>query len=116
ERQIYGPPTPRPARLVRVFVEVFAIHLGNAVVAVFFVAFFPQFLNPFEPIAPQVPVLGAVYIAVAIVVDITYVLTTSALSTRFMRSAKAQRRSGRIAAGTYVALGVAALASGIKRP
>src|SRR5256885_2966844 len=115
-REVDRPVTPAPARLGRVFVQGFATQLVNPKVAVFFVAFLPQLLNPTAPIAPQVAVLGAVYIAVAIVVDITYVLTTSALSARFMRSAKAQRRSGRIAAGTYVALGVAALASGIKRP
>jgi hypothetical protein len=43
----------------------------------------PQFLNPTEPIAPQVAVLGVIYVAIAIVVDTTYVLTASAVSRRF---------------------------------
>ncbi len=115
-REVERPATPSPARLSRVFVQGFATQLVNPKVAIFFVAFLPQFLNPSKPIALQVAILGAVYIAVAVAVDISYVLAASAVSARFMRSATAQRRSGRIAAGTYVALGLAAAASGIKRP
>jgi len=115
-REVERPATPEPARLSRVFIQGVVTQLVNPKVAVFFVAFLPQFLNPSEPIAPQVAFLGAVYVAVAVAVDTSYVLAASAVSARFMRSATAQRRSGRIAAGTYVALGLAAAASGIKRP
>jgi len=90
--------------------------LLNPKVAVFFVAFLPQFLNPAHAIPPQVIVLGIVYVAVAIAVDTTYVLTAAAVSRRFMRSRVAQVRTGRVAAATYVALGLAAAASGFKRP
>ncbi len=114
-REVERPATPEPARLSRVFIQGVVTQLVNPKVAVFFVAFLPQFLNPSEPIAPQVAFLGAVYVAVAVAVDTSYVLAASAVSARFMRSATAQRRSGRIAAGTYVALGLAAAASGIKR-
>ena len=75
----------------------------------------PQFLNPTEPIAPQVAVLGVIYVAIAIVVDTTYVLTASAVSRRFMSSRVAQRRTGRVAAATYFALGIAAAATGTKK-
>ena len=115
-REVERPATPEPARLSRVFIQGVVTQLVNPKVAVFFVAFLPQFLNPSEPIAPQVAFLGAVYVAVAVAVDTSYVLAASAVSARFMRSATAQRRSGRIAAGTYVALGLAAAASRIKRP
>jgi len=115
-REVERPATPEPARLSRVFIQGVVTQLVNPKVAVFFVAFLPQFLNPSEPIAPQVAFLGAVYVGVAVAVDTSYVLAASAVSARFMRSATAQRRSGRIAAGTYVALGLAAAASGIKRP
>ena len=85
-------------------------------VIVFFVAFLPQFLDPSRDVASQVAALGLVYIAIAVAVDTCYVLAASAVSSRFMRSAVARRRSGRIAAVTYAALGVAAAASGVKRP
>ena len=115
-REVDRPATPAPARLSRVFAQGFVTQLVNPKVAVFFIAFLPQFLNPSAPIALQVLVLGVVYVAVALVVDTSYVLAASAVAGRFMGSRIAQRRSGRIAAGTYVVLGVAAAATGVKRP
>ncbi len=108
--------SPPRAELGRVFAQGFLTQLFNPKVAVFFVAFLPQFLDTARPIAPQVALLGAIYIAIAIAVDATYVLSASAASRRFMRSRTAQRRSARVAAATYVALGVAAAATGVKRP
>ena len=107
---------PTRANVVNIFAQGFTTQLLNPKVAVFVVAFLPQFLNPAQPIARQVAVLGAVYIAIAIMVDTTYVLVGTALSRRFMRSRVAQRRTGRVAAATYVALGLAAAATGAKRP
>jgi threonine/homoserine/homoserine lactone efflux protein len=114
-REVERVKTPQPARLGWIFGQGLATQLVNPKVAVFFIAFLPQFLNPAAPIAPQVAVLGAVYIAIALAIDTSYVLATSAVSVRFFRDTTARRRSGRFAAVTYVALGVAALASGVKK-
>jgi len=107
---------PLPAPLGRIFLQGFVTQLLNPKVAVFFVAFLPQFLNTSQAIAPQVMVLGIVYIAIAIAVDATYVLTAAAVSRHFMRSRSAQARTGRVAAATYVALGLAAAATGVRKP
>lgn len=109
------PIIPKTTRIGRIFAQGFLTQILNPKVAVFAVAFLPQFLNPAQPIAPQVAVLGVVYIAIAIVIDTTYVLTASAVSNRFMSSRAAQRRAGRFAAATYFALGVAAAATGTKK-
>lgn len=110
------PVTAPSAPLARIFAQGVVTQILNPKVAVFFIAFLPQFLNPSAPIAGQVAVLGAVYVAIAVAVDVTYVLTASAISRRFIRGRAAERRSGRFAAATYVALGLAAAASGIRRP
>ena len=47
-----------------------------------------------------------------VVVGFTYVLGVGALSRTLLSSRIAQRRAGRVAAGTYVALGLVAAASG----
>jgi len=107
---------PLPAPLGRIFLQGFVTQLLNPKVAVFFVAFLPQFLNTSQAIAPQVMVLGIVYIAIAIAVDAAYVLAAAAVSRRFMRSRVAQIRTGRVAAATYVALGLAAAATGVSKP
>lgn len=104
-----------PARVSRIFAQGFVTQVLNPKVAVFAIAFLPQFLNPAQPVGPQVAVLGAVYIAIAIVVDTTYVLMASAMSRRFMSSRVARRRTGRLAAATYLALGVAAAVTGTEK-
>jgi len=114
-RQVGSTLAPQPAPIGRIFVQGFVTQILNPKVAVFFVAFLPQFLNPAQPIAAQVIALGAVYIAIAIAVDATYVLAASAVSRRFMRSSVAQKRTNRVAAATYVALGLAAVATGFRK-
>lgn len=113
-RHAEAPPAPRRAGLGRIFAQGFVTQLLNPKVAVFFVAFLPQFLDPTRAIAPQVAALGAAYIGIAVAVDTSYVVAAAAVSRRFMRSRLAQRRTARVSAATYVALGVAAAASGIK--
>lgn len=108
--------TPRAAPLGRIFAQGFVTQLLNPKVAVFFIAFLPQFLNTRQPIAPQIAVLGVVYIAIAIAVDATYVLAAAAVSRRFIQSRAAQRNTGRAAAATYIALGLAAAATGVRKP
>lgn len=106
---------PTRAGLGRVFAQGFVTQLLNPKVAVFFVAFLPQFLSTAQPIAPQVVLLGAIYIAIAIAVDASYVLAAAAISQRLMGSRLAQRRTGRAAATTYIALGLAAAATGVRK-
>lgn len=106
---------PGPARIPTIFVQGVITQILNPKVAVFFIAFLPQFLNPSQPIGRQVAVLGLVYVAVAIAVDVTYVLTAWAVARRFVNSRVAQRRTGRFAAVTYFALGVAAAATGTRK-
>jgi len=115
-RQAGAVTAPLPAPLGRIFLQGFVTQLLNPKVAVFFIAFLPQFLNTAQPIAPQVMVLGAIYIVIAIAVDATYVLAAAAVSRRFMRSPVAQVRTGRVAAATYVVLGLAAAATGVRKP
>ena len=106
---------PGPAPVGRIFAQGFVTQLLNPKVAVFFVAFLPQFLNTAEPIGPQIAVLGVVYMSIALLIDTTYVLAATALSSRFMQGRVAQRNTGRLAAATYVALGMAAAASGVRK-
>src|SRR5437868_2434312 len=107
-RETGAPIKPEPAPLGRVFAQGVVTQLLNPKVAVFFVAFLPQFLNPAEAVGPQVAVLGTLYIGIAIAVDASYVIAAAALSERFTRNAARQRRAGRFAAAGYVALGLAA--------
>jgi threonine/homoserine/homoserine lactone efflux protein len=113
-RRVGAVNVPERAPIGRIFAQGFVTQLLNPKVAVFFVAFLPQFLNASLPIAPQVVVLGVVYLAIAVMVDVTYVMTAAAVSNRFLRRPGLQKRTNQFAAATYVALGVAAAALGEK--
>lgn len=101
-----------PARSRNAFAQGLATQLLNPKVALFFVAYFPQFLRSSYPVAPQVLVLAVVYLLVALASDSVYVLLSSSLASRIARSRRARRRQARISALTYLGLGVAAAVSG----
>ncbi|HEX6349475.1 MAG TPA: LysE family transporter [Candidatus Dormibacteraeota bacterium] len=103
--------TLRPAPALQIYAQGLLTQLVNPKVAVFFTALFPPFLDASRPLAPQVAALGVVYMGVAMCVDTAYVLTASARARRLLRSRAAQRTANRIAAGSYVGLGVAVAAS-----
>jgi threonine/homoserine/homoserine lactone efflux protein len=103
---------PARAPVTRLFVQGMVTQLLNPKVAVFFVAFLPQFLDPARPIAPQVALLGAIYIAIAVTVDVAYVMASAGLARRLLKSPTGHRRTARASAATYVALGLATVAPG----
>ena len=104
-----------PASPRRIVAEGFVVQLLNPKVAVFFLAFFPQFLNPDAAVLPQTLVLGALYVAVAACSDIAYVLFASAIAERVKRSTRARLRVARGSALMYIGLGALAALSG-ERP
>src|SRR5215831_1022747 len=88
------------------------VQLLNPKVAIFFLAYFPQFVRPAQPAAPQVAVLGAIYLAIAVGTDACYVLLASWLAERLAKTPRARRRRARISALTYFVLAVAAVLTG----
>jgi threonine/homoserine/homoserine lactone efflux protein len=88
------------------------VQLLNPKVAVFFVAYFPQFIRPGHPVAPQVLVLGCVYLTVAVLTDTGYVLLASGVANKLARTAGARRKRARISAIIYFVLAAAAIAIG----
>ena len=99
----------------RIMAQGFAVQLFNPKVAIFFLAYFPQFLDRDAAILPQTLLLGGLYIAIAACSDLAYVLASALIADRLKRSARARRRVARGSALTYIALGVMAAVSG-ERP
>lgn len=91
----------------------FLVGIGNPKVALFFLAFFPQFIHPEAgPAATQVLVLGAITVAIGTVLDVSYGVFGGLLSRRLRPGGRAVRR-GRIAVGlTYIGLGGITAATG----
>jgi threonine/homoserine/homoserine lactone efflux protein len=97
-----------PASRTRLFWEGFVVNVLNPKTAIFFLAFLPHFVTPAAgPIAPQIMLLGLLWIVLGLASDGTYALLASFFSTRLRRSARAQRRLAVGSGAVYISLGAA---------
>lgn len=83
------------------------VGIANPKVALFFLAFFPQFLDPARgSMTGQVLVLGAVFVALGTAFDATYGILAGTISARLARRRGKSSAKGRVAVGlTYIGLG-----------
>lgn len=102
-------PTVRPAK--RLFAEAFVVSLLNPKVALFFLAFLPQFVERGHgPIWSQTLVLGFVYIILGLCSDSLYAVVGARVGTRLSGRAVRLRASRYAEGGILVGLGVLTLA------
>lgn len=108
------PTSIEPARLSRVFLQGAIVDVLNPKVALFFLAFLPQFVDPSGGAAwSQVLALGGVFVAVGLCTDGLYALLGSAAGTWLRCGSAGIRKGGRyVSGGVYLALGAAAAVSG----
>ena len=91
---------PRRALFEGIVVEVL-----NVKTALFFLAFLPQFVQPSEPVVPQLVLLGTICPTLNTLVDVVAVLSSARLlASRTARAARA-RLLRRASGATMVALG-----------
>ena len=96
----------------RLFMQGAIVNVLNPKTALFFLAFLPQFVDPARgPVALQVAVLGALFVAIAIVSDSTYAVVAAALADRIRGSRRARQVKRWVSGGIFVALGVTAAAA-----
>jgi threonine/homoserine/homoserine lactone efflux protein len=108
-----GAPETRaaPAGMRRTVAEGVLVNVLNPKVSLFFLAFLPQFVDPERgAAATQVLVLGAVFMAVASMLDLLFVLAAGLLAERLRGG-----NSHRFAGGVYLALAAMAAATGGRR-
>jgi threonine/homoserine/homoserine lactone efflux protein len=116
----YQPPrldgSARPIPLRRVYAEGVLVNVLNPKVALFFVAFLPQFVDRSRgATALQTLLLGALFTLLAVLSDGGYVLLAGTLGRRLRKGAASRRRLERLSGGIYVGLGVGAALSGSRR-
>jgi len=100
---------PSPHSLYRLFTDGVIISVFNPKIAMFFLAFLPQFVDPAGgPVAQQFLFLGLLYVALALITDGTYALLAARLrhwlGGRVMQGPIPRFMSG----GLYLGLGVSA--------
>ncbi|GAA0396712.1 RhtB family transporter [Acrocarpospora corrugata] len=100
----------------RLFGEGFVVNVLNPKTAIFFLAFLPQFADPAAgAIAPQIVLLGAIWIVLGMASDGTYALAAAALAGRVRQSATARRRLDVASGVIYIGLGAVAAFTGEAR-
>jgi threonine/homoserine/homoserine lactone efflux protein len=89
------------------------VNVLNPKVALFFLAFLPQFVVPSRGSVPtQLLILGLLFIAVAIVIDGMYAMTSGLIGNLLNRSERFARVQKKVAGITYIALGASAAVTG----
>jgi threonine/homoserine/homoserine lactone efflux protein len=105
-----------PTRRSRLFLNGLVVQVLNPKIAIFFLAFLPQFVDASGgPVALQILVLGAVFTLLAMVSDGAFVFVAGALGAWLRASRRARRGLARLSGGVYIGLGVSAALSGTSR-
>jgi threonine/homoserine/homoserine lactone efflux protein len=90
------------------------VQLLNPKIAIFFVAFLPQFVDRSQgSIALQTLVLGTLFTLLAVLSDSAYALLAAAAG-GWLRGRSARRRLAKVSAAVYIALGATAALSGTR--
>jgi threonine/homoserine/homoserine lactone efflux protein len=111
------PEEERPEVLVsgrsRLFLKGALVQLLNPKIAIFFVAFLPQFVHSSRgPVAVQILVLGTIFTVLAILSDGAYVLLAGAVGSWLRTGRRARSWLARFSGGVYIGLGLTAALSG----
>lgn len=93
---------------VALFRGGFLVGISNPKLLIFAAAFFPQFITPSAPWAPQFALLVATFLAVESFFYVTYALSGRRLATQLMRGAW-QRRFNRVGGVIFAGFGCALL-------
>ena len=93
----------------RLYLRGVLVQLLNPKVAIFFLAFLPQFVDPSRgPVAIQILLLGSTFTLLAVLSDSAYVLLAGAVGRWLRTGRRARRRLAKLSGGVYIGLGVAA--------
>jgi threonine/homoserine/homoserine lactone efflux protein len=97
----------------RLFLKGLLVQLLNPKIAIFFVAFLPQFVDASRgPIALQILVLGTIFTMLAVLSDGAYVVLAGALGGWIRTGRHAGRWLATLSGGVYIGLGLTAALSG----
>jgi len=107
------PPDALPRGRSRLYLKGALVQLLNPKIAIFFLAFLPQFVDSARgPIAIQILVLGTFFTLLAVLSDGAYVLLAGAAGGWLRSGRRAQRRLAKLSGGVYIGLGLSAALSG----
>jgi threonine/homoserine/homoserine lactone efflux protein len=107
-----GPEVSRELDMRRVFRQGIVVNILNPKTALFFLAFLPQFVDPDRPAAPQIAVLGLIWIAFGLMSDGVYAVLSGTVGGAVRRSSVFARAQRLITGLVLIGLGVLAALTG----
>jgi threonine/homoserine/homoserine lactone efflux protein len=97
----------------QLYLKGMLVQLLNPKIAIFFVAFLPQFVDSSHgPIATQILILGTIFTLLAVLSDGAYVLLAGAVGSWLRTGQRARSWLAKLSGGVYIGLGVTAALSG----
>lgn len=100
-------PTVPRKKLTKIFYESVIVEVTNPKTALFFLAFFPQFISPSAGSVPvQFLLLGAVFITLAFISDALYAVLAASIRKWILGSKVNTKLQNRITGYFYILLGV----------
>ena len=107
---------PEPASAARIYFQGMLTNVLNPKVALFFLAFLPQFADVSRGnVTTQLLVLGIVFTFIGVGVDLVAALFASSASNWLRRRTKARQAQKWITGGVYITLGVGTALAGSDR-
>jgi threonine/homoserine/homoserine lactone efflux protein len=104
---------PSRARLVTIFRQGVVVNVLNPKTALFFFAFLPQFVSVSRgSVAPQILMLGTLFLCIAFVSDGTYALIAARVGSALKGNRKYARNQRWFAGSVFIALGLLTALSG----
>jgi threonine/homoserine/homoserine lactone efflux protein len=102
--------------LASTYRQAVLVNVLNPKVALFFLAFLPQFIDPARgPAWAQILVLGVVFLTIGLCLDLFYATAAGTIGHRLRRRPRALRWQRYTSGSVYLALGTAAALSGSRR-
>jgi threonine/homoserine/homoserine lactone efflux protein len=105
--------TAAPSGRTQLFLKGMLVQLLNPKIAIFFLAFLPQFVDSSGgPVALQILILGTLFTLLAVLSDGAYVLLAGAVGGWLRAGRRARGGLAKLSGGVYIGLGVGAALSG----
>lgn len=88
-------PDSLPAPRARgVFLQGLVVAITNPKTILFYIAFFPQFLDTALPVGPQLVAMSVAFVVIAVVIDSSYALLAGRLRGRLLDARRTRIRNG----------------------
>lgn len=112
-RDDHAAETPGVAPSGRIFAQGFFVSLFNPKTALFFLAFFPQFIDSARgSVVLQTLLLGSVFVAMGVCTDSLYGIAAARAARVWRASPRIARRQRLVTGSLYLVLGIATATSG----